>query len=258
MLSTEQMKINAIILAAGKGSRLVESTFGSPKPLIDINGTSLIQRQINLLKKNDIEKIFIVRGYKLDEFQLKNVTYVDDIKFNEHDQLGSLIEGSNHIDGDVLIIFGDILFDEKIIRQMIMSKEDISVAVDLDWQKSYESRHDNPIELAGKVLIKNNHIFEFSEQLPCEKDGFDIAEFLGIIKIKNNVTKKIRELLKELSKNHQGKFHDANSFQHAKLTDFLQELINLKIKISPVYINGNWCEIDTPMDLEIARKKFSD
>ena len=52
MLSTEQMKINAIILAAGKGSRLVESTFGSPKPLIDINGTSLIQRQINLLKKN--------------------------------------------------------------------------------------------------------------------------------------------------------------------------------------------------------------
>ena len=40
------MKLKAIILAAGKGSRLVESTFGSPKPLIDINGISLIQRQI--------------------------------------------------------------------------------------------------------------------------------------------------------------------------------------------------------------------
>tara|TARA_Y100000748_G_C15475176_1_gene480477 strand:+ start:1348 stop:1596 length:249 start_codon:yes stop_codon:yes gene_type:complete len=80
------MKLKAIILAAGKGSRLVESTFGSPKPLIDINGISLIQRQINLLKKQKIEKIIIIRGYKLNEFELENVNYVDDLKFDEHDQ----------------------------------------------------------------------------------------------------------------------------------------------------------------------------
>ena len=45
------MNLNVIILAAGKGSRLIEATFGSPKPLVDINGISLIQRQINLYKK---------------------------------------------------------------------------------------------------------------------------------------------------------------------------------------------------------------
>ena len=56
--------------------------------------------------------------------------------------------------------------------------------------------------------------------------------------------------------NHKGKFHDAKSFQYAKLTDFLQELIDLEFKITPVLIDGNWCEIDTPMDLELARKKF--
>ena len=58
------MNLKAIILAAGRGSRLIESTFGSPKPLIDINGISLIQRQINLLEKEKIEKIIIIRGYK--------------------------------------------------------------------------------------------------------------------------------------------------------------------------------------------------
>ena len=67
------MDLRVIILAAGKGSRLIESTFGSPKPLIDINGISLIQRQINLLRKEKIERITIVRGYKLNEFQLENV-----------------------------------------------------------------------------------------------------------------------------------------------------------------------------------------
>ena len=65
-------------------------------------------------------------------------------------------------------------------------------------------------------------------------------------------------MLKDLSQNHEGKFHDAKSFQYAKLTDFLQELIKLQTKITPIFINGNWCEIDTPMDLEIARKKFVD
>ena len=252
------MDLRVIILAAGKGSRLIESTFGSPKPLIDINGISLIQRQINLLKKEKVEKITIIRGYRLNEFQLENVNYVDDLKFDEHDQLGSLIAGINDIDGEILIIFGDILFDKKIIQQMIMSEKEISVAVDSNWKKSYEKRYDNPIELAGKVLIKNNQILEFSEQLPIQKEGFEIAEFLGLIKIKKTTTQKIRNSLKDLSQNHKGEFHDAKSFQYAKLTDFLQELIKLQIKITPVFINGDWCEIDTPMDLEIARKKFVD
>jgi choline kinase len=252
------MDLRAIILAAGKGSRLIESTCGSPKPLIDINGISLIQRQINLLKKEKVEKITIIRGYRLNEFQLENVNYVDDLKFDEHDQLGSLIAGINDIDGEILIIFGDILFDKKIIQQMIMSEKEISVAVDSNWKKSYEKRYDNPIELAGKVLIKNNQILEFSEQLPIQKEGFEIAEFLGLIKIKKTTTQKIRNSLKDLSQNHKGEFHDAKSFQYAKLTDFLQELIKLQIKITPVFINGDWCEIDTPMDLEIARKKFVD
>ena len=250
--------MKAIILAAGQGSRLIKSTLGLPKPLIDINGTSLIQRQINLLQKKSISKITIIRGYKLDKFQLKNVNYVDDRKFDEHDQLGSLIAGIHEIKDDVLIIFGDILFDENIIKQMILTEEEITVAVDANWRKSYEIRSDNPIELAGKVLIKNNKILEFSENIPIKKEGFEIAEFLGLIKIKKNKTEQIKNILQELMENHKGKFHDAKSFQYAKLTDFLQELITLKFKITPVFINGNWCEIDTPMDLELARKKFQD
>lgn len=250
--------MEAIILAAGQGSRLAESTLDLPKPLVDINGISLIQRQINLLQKKSISKITIIRGYKLDKFQLKNVNYVNDKKFDEHDQLGSLISAIHEIKNDVLIIFGDILFDENIIKQMIQSKEEITVAVDSNWRKSYEVRSDNPIELAGKVLIKNNQIIEFSENLPIKKEGFEIDEFLGLIKIKKNKTEQIRNLLKELMKNHKGKFHDAKSFQYAKLTDFLQELIDLRFKITPVIINGDWCEIDTPMDLELARKKFQD
>jgi len=59
-----------------------------------------------------------------------------------------------------------------------------------------------------------------------------------------------------LEKSCVGKFHDADSFEKAKLVDILQELIDSKIEISPITIGGKWCEIDTPKDLERARKSF--
>ena len=46
--------MKALILAAGRGVRLNEITEGLPKSLLDINGISLIQRQINQLKRNNI------------------------------------------------------------------------------------------------------------------------------------------------------------------------------------------------------------
>ena len=63
--------------------------------------------------------------------------------------------------------------------------------------------------------------------------------------------------MQQLKKTNNGKFHDAQSFQCAKITDILQELIEINIEINPIFVNGRWCEIDTPKDLEIARKQFS-
>ena len=57
-------------------------------------------------------------------------------------------------------------------------------------------------------------------------------------------------------KNHKGEFHEASSIKTAYITDILQELIDKNFKVNPIKIEGNWCEIDTLQDLEVARKKF--
>ena len=248
--------MKAIILAAGSGSRLHEITGGLPKPLVDINGNSLIQRQIDLLKEKNIDKIIVVTGFKSNEFKLKDVSYIDDLEYDKHDQLGSLIAAESELNDDIIITFGDILFDNDIIEQVLSAQSDFAAAIDLDWTESYEKRIDNPIELAGKVLVKDEKILEFSENLPIKKDGFLIGEFLGIIKMKKIGAEIFRQSLHDLIQNHDGKFHDAKSFESAKITDMLQELIDSNLKINPIFVKGNWCEIDTPKDLELARKKF--
>ena len=58
----------------------------------------------------------------------------------------------------------------------------------------------------------------------------------------------------ELKENHKGSFHNANSFQEAYITDMLQEIIDSGYNVSPVIVDGNWSEIDTPQDLERVEK----
>ena len=65
--------MKAIFIAAGQGSRLGDITKDLPKPLIDVNGKSIIQRQIDLLRQNNIHEIIIVTGYKKEKFTFKNI-----------------------------------------------------------------------------------------------------------------------------------------------------------------------------------------
>ena len=77
-----------------------------------------------------------------------------------------------------------------------------------------------------------------------------------MIKLSTNGSEILCKKYEELEKSHVGKFHDADSLEKSKLVDILQELIENKIEISPITIDGKWCEIDTPKDLERARRIF--
>ena len=249
--------MRAVILAAGYGLRLNQHTKDIPKALLDLNGKSILERQISLLREHGVNEIFVVTGYKRKKYVLKNVEYIFNPRYSETEQLASMMVARTKIFDDVLVIFGDIFFDHKTLQQILDSKDDIAIAIDLDWEKSYNERTDNPKSLADKVLINQTKILRISaKEVLLDIKNQTVGEFLGIIKLSTNGSKIIIKKYEELEKSHVGKFHDADSLEKAKLVDILQELIDFKIEISPITITGKWCEIDTPKDLERARKIF--
>jgi choline kinase len=249
--------MRAIILAAGSGLRLGQHTKDIPKALLDLNGKSILERQISLLKEYEVNEIFVVTGYQREKHILKDIEYIFNPKYSETEQLASMMVARTKIFDDVLVIFGDIVFDSQILQQVLASDDDIAIAVDLDWEKSYNERPDNPKSLADKVLIDRKKILQISAKVkPLDIKNQQIGEFLGIIKLSTIGSKIIIKKYEELERSHEGKFHDANSLERAKLVDILQELIDSKIDIFPIAISGKWCEIDTPKDLERARKIF--
>ena len=249
--------MRAIILAAGAGLRLGQHTKDIPKALLDLNGKSILERQISLLRQHGINEIFVVTGYQREKHTLKDIEYIFNPRYAETEQLASMMVARTKISDDVLVIFGDIVFDEQILQQILVSNDDIGIAIDLDWEKSYNERPDNPKSLADKVLIYQKKIQQISAKITSlSMKNQQIGEFLGVIKLSRRGSKIMVQKYQELERSHKGKFHDASSLEKAKLVDILQELIDSKIEIYPIPITGKWCEIDTPKDLERARKIF--
>ena len=248
--------MKAIIIAAGEGSRMGKLTQNIPKPLVMVNGKSIIERQISILKKNGILDIIIITGPHHEKFNFEKIRYIRDKNFLEHDQLGSLISAKKEIGGDVIILFADIIFENTVLTKILESKSDISIAVDMNWARTYTSKPDGSFDKADKVRFEQENVSRIFKTMTEADKKFEIGEFIGLIKLSKNGSKQLVECYEKIQNVHKGKFHDAISLEKAKLVDILQELIENKIRIDAIPITGEWCEIDTEEDLEIAKKKF--
>jgi len=247
-----------IIIAAGSSTRLSKETANTPKGLLKINDKSIIDFQLDLFKKNHLPDITIIIGPDKQKFELKNVNYIQDYEFQNHDVLGSLMAAKSVMNDELLTSYSDIIFNEKILRSMIDFKGDIGIAVDLDWGKKYVNRTQHPKSQADNVLMENNKILKIKKNIKDCKPTQDVGEFIGLMKLSKKGAKIFVEKFDHLMKFHKGKFHDAPSLKKAYLTDMIQELVDSGILVDPIIINGKWYEIDTPQDLELARKNIKD
>ena len=247
--------MKAIILAAGEGSRMGKLTQNIPKPLVKVNGKSIVERQLSILRQNEILDVIIITGPHNEKFNFEKIRYIPDKNFRVHDQLDSLMSAKKEIDGDIIILFADIIFEDIILAKILESKSDISIAVDMDLERTHISRTDNSFDEADKVRFERGSVSRIFRTTTEEDKKFEIGEFIGLMKLSKNGSKQFVDCYEKIH-THEGKFHDAQSIEKAKLIDLLQELIENKIKIDAIPITGKWCEIDTEEDLELAKKKF--
>ena len=241
-----------LILAAGSGTRLGKQTEFLPKSLIRINKKTILERQLNIIKKNQKNNVLIIAGPNKEKFLEFQVDIFEDVEYKKHEQLGSLASINKIFDEDVIVIFSDIIFDEEIVKEIIKTECDFGIALDQNWREKYIERTDHPISQADLVEIKDGKIRQIKKNL----QGKDNSEFIGIVKFSSYGWKILIQLYNKLKENHEGSFHDANGFDDAYITDIIQELIELDYNVKPIFVKGDWLEIDTPQDLEIASKKL--
>jgi len=223
---------NALILAAGKGTRMWPLTENNPKPLLPICGLPIIERQIQELKKIGVKKLYILIGYQMKElsdYLGKNKNGIDIQYIVQKEQKGTghaVNQAKNIIKGNFYCINGDLIVDSKNLERLKKKKDELTMMVTKVKDGSnfgvIESMNDRLVSInekgiSGKSTI-NAGIFLFNEKI------FDAID---------NIEKSIR-----------GEY---------ELTDALQAISN---DIHILEYQGFWKDIGAPWDLITANEKY--
>ena len=249
------MKI--IILAAGMSSRLRTLTNDKPKCMLKLFNETLIERQIKIFHSCNINDITIVTGYMSEVIDIPDVNYVKNKNYettNINESLFCALEPSS---SPILVTYSDIVFEQKIIQQMLEFTGGIGLAVNLNWKKCYQNRNMHPLSEAENVLVENGRILQIRKNISKSLENQQIGEFLGIMMLSSEHVKILLERYSYLKKNHVGAFHNSASLSNAYITDMLQEIVNCGVTVNPIFTEGKWCEIDTPEDLKNAEKSIN-
>lgn len=119
----------AIILAAGFGSRMVPVTLDTPKPLVKVNGTRIIDTLLDALLEAGIDDITIVRGYKAEQFdqlleKYPGLKFIDNTLYNTTNSISSAYAALDILEGGCYICEADLLIaNPEVIRKYHASSD---------------------------------------------------------------------------------------------------------------------------------------
>ena len=174
--------MNALILAAGLGTRMNELTINTPKPLLQINKKPLIKYALDLVRELNIKKIFVNGHYK--SIQIKDYCQKESVYFSdESEQLlntgGGIKKVLDQLDDDLIVFNSDNIWNKELVdninqaiyqfqkqKKLIMllyskrEQNSFDIFVDKNNQISYPSHKFNSSYI-GCQIIKKKALYKF-------------------------------------------------------------------------------------------------
>ena len=240
--------MKCIILAAGQGTRLRPLTDNLPKAMVQFLGSPLINYQIKVLRQIGIKDIAIVTGYCADKLnQLGLPTF-----HNKHFETTNMVESfftskSFWMDDecDLIIAYGDIIYERKNLEMLISSSGDMSLMVDDRWIDLWSLRQSDPLSDAETLKFNRDGSISELGQKPTSLNEIQ-SQYTGLIKLD---WKRKKEIIKFYNELDQEALYDGHEFKNLYMTTFIQMLINNGWKINASRVKNGWLEIDTTDDL---------
>jgi len=247
--------LKAIILAAGRGSRMGRYTTNLPKGMLEFQGKPLIGWQIDILREIGIHDVIIVRGYKGDCINFDGVRYYQNYDYFFTNMVETLIRARCELNSDVLISYSDIIYCSKVAQETAGSPHDISIAVDKNWKWYWEMRHGTTeTDLETLATDDAGKIIDIGK--PVKRSEGVSYRYIGLNKFSKEGMRQLLDFYDRKRKRNEIWFQSGQPFEKGYMTDLLSEMISSNIDIMAVYCEGGWLEFDTDTDYERASMIF--
>ena len=235
--------MKAIILAAGRGSRMKKMTAHQPKCLTMLKGRPLIEWQLHALREAGINDISVVTGYRSNTLRQYNLTEFHNKNWSQTNMLSSLACAEDWLrENDCIVTYGDIFYEYSALLSLKQVTANIAITYDKNWKKLWFKRFENPLLDAETFkLNENSSVTEIGKRPKSFKDIQ--GQFMGLLKFTPKGWSTIQELRKELFPTERDQID---------MTSALNKIIDSKkIEIIGVKYEKSWGEVDTESDLSI-------
>jgi choline kinase len=241
--------MRAVILAAGRGSRLGPHTEDRPKCLVELADKPLLSRQIAALRGGGVSTIGIVRGYLANRINIEGVTYFENPRWADTNMVMSLVAAASWLGSDsVVISYADIFYGRDIVRSLAASAGDLVVAYDRGWRSLWTRRFVDPLSDAETFRTDaQGNLIDIGRRT-TQIDDIE-GQYMGLLKFTPAAWRAVEAVLAGV---------DAKTRDAMDMTTLLRRLLDSGFPISTVGISGQWGEIDSSDDLELYEKMIRD
>lgn len=238
---------HAIVLAASRGDALHELTEDRPKVMLSIGGKPLLRRLVDEFKKQGINKITVVAGYKAEAINISSIDICLNEDYETTGELSSLACAQQAYHSDMIIMYGDLLFRSYVLSDLLDYDGDFVVVVDSSQQTNsisgspdyaYCSQTDDRSLFKQTVELK--HVSEHE----AVDYGTPSGRWIGMLRVRDEGREWLDTAIEFLQKQ--------DNFHQLTIPDLLNYLVSQGKKINVHYIHGHWLDVNALDDIDRA------
>ncbi len=235
--------MNAIILAAGQGTRIRSVHGEHPKCLIEVDHTTILDHQLEALSMAGIDDVALVVGYEkeqiIEHVKARKSSVTQRIRFFENpafaitNNIYSLCLALEWLRGDSFVVLNaDVIFDPEILSAAVRSNAPITMIVDPLWRDE-----------TMKVVVEGDRVIRMNKKISREEFS---GTYIGVTIFSEAIQDRFFRTMNEL-------------ISAGRVNEFfnvaVQKLANEGVRVGCASTDGlAWAEIDDPLDLTFAQQ----
>ncbi len=237
--------MRAVILAAGRGSRM--GVLGRrPKCLVELEGRTLIERQIAALRRGGADQIGVVRGYRAEMIDSPGLRYFTNQRWAETNMVMSLAAAADWLrSGPVIVSYADIFYRSDLVRGLAGAPGPLVLTYDRAWRRLWTRRFTDPLADAETFRIDDaGRLLEIGGKT-TRLDDIE-GQYMGLLKFTPSAWDAVEALLGTM---------ETPVRDRLDVTGLLRRLLTGNdLAISTFPTDGQWGEIDNPEDVALYEK----
>jgi choline kinase len=243
----------AIILAAGRGSRMLALTEQQPKCLVPLLNRPILDWTLDALRANGIKDILIIAGWQHESLAGR----CNDVRINSNWQVSNMVRSLILAEdwllcAPSLIVYGDGAYGPSCIRQVLArQRSDWVVPIDRLWAALWQRRFANPLDDAESLERDGERLLSIGQSRPTLSQVQ--GQFMGLLHLQPAAWQRASKHLQTW----QG-VHGPGLIDQLDMTTLLQRLLLAGESMQCVEVDGGWVEIDSESDLRCVTQGIAD